>query len=54
VNARLTYKDAGVDIDKKESVLERAKGAIRKSFTPGCWATSASSVACSTGQGRHG
>jgi len=35
VNARLTYKDAGVDIDKKESVLERAKSAIRRSFTPG-------------------
>ena len=32
---RLTYKDAGVDIDAKERVLERAKGAIRKSFTPG-------------------
>jgi phosphoribosylformylglycinamidine cyclo-ligase len=35
VNARLTYKDAGVDIDKKEHLLERAKSAIRRSFTPG-------------------
>jgi len=35
VNSRLTYKDAGVDIDAKEGVLERAKDAIRKSFTPG-------------------
>jgi phosphoribosylformylglycinamidine cyclo-ligase len=31
----LTYKDAGVDIDAKERVLDRAKAAIRRSFTPG-------------------
>jgi len=35
VNGKITYKDAGVDIDAKENLLERAKGAIRKSFTPG-------------------
>ncbi len=35
MNGKITYKDAGVDIDAKESLLERAKGAIRKSFTPG-------------------
>jgi phosphoribosylformylglycinamidine cyclo-ligase len=35
VNGKTTYKDAGVDIDVKENLLERAKGAIRKSFTPG-------------------
>ena len=31
----LTYKDAGVDVDAKYDVLERAKAAIRASFTPG-------------------
>jgi len=35
LNAKLTYKDAGVDIDAKERVLRDAKDAIRKSFTPG-------------------
>jgi phosphoribosylformylglycinamidine cyclo-ligase len=35
VNGKISYKDAGVDIDAKENLLERAKGAIRKSFTPG-------------------
>jgi phosphoribosylformylglycinamidine cyclo-ligase len=33
--APLTYKDAGVDIAAAETALERAKGAIRASFTPG-------------------
>jgi len=35
VNGKISYKDAGVDIDAKESVLQGAKAAIRKSFTPG-------------------
>ena len=35
MNGRLTYKDAGVDIDVKENLLEQAKQAIRRSFTPG-------------------
>jgi len=35
VNGKTTYKDAGVDIDAKETLLENAKDAIRKSFTPG-------------------
>src|SRR6185503_15090925 len=35
VNGKISYKDAGVDIDAKENLLERARGAIRKSFTPG-------------------
>ena len=35
MNGKTTYKDAGVDIDAKERLLERAKGAIRRSFTPG-------------------
>jgi phosphoribosylformylglycinamidine cyclo-ligase len=35
VSQRLTYKDAGVDIDAKENLLECAKAAIRRSFTPG-------------------
>ncbi len=35
MNGKISYKDAGVDIDAKENLLERAKGAIRKSFTPG-------------------
>jgi phosphoribosylformylglycinamidine cyclo-ligase len=35
VSGKISYKDAGVDIDAKEQVLERAKSAIRKSFTPG-------------------
>jgi phosphoribosylformylglycinamidine cyclo-ligase len=35
LNAKLTYKDAGVDIDAKEGLLSRAKEAIRQSFTPG-------------------
>jgi phosphoribosylformylglycinamidine cyclo-ligase len=35
VSGKITYKDAGVDIDVKENLLQRAKGAIRKSFTPG-------------------
>lgn len=35
MSAKISYKDAGVDIDAKETLLERAKGAIRKSFTPG-------------------
>jgi phosphoribosylformylglycinamidine cyclo-ligase len=32
---RLSYKDAGVDIDAQDEALARAKAAIRKSFTPG-------------------
>ncbi len=32
---RLTYKDSGVDIDAKERLLQQAKLAIRRSFTPG-------------------
>ena len=32
---RLTYKDAGVDIEAQDLALERAREAIRKSFTPG-------------------
>ena len=35
MSGKISYKDAGVDIDVKENLLERAKGAIRKSFTPG-------------------
>ncbi len=35
MNGKISYKDAGVDIDAKEDLLERARGAIRKSFTPG-------------------
>lgn len=35
VNGKISYKEAGVDIDAKENLLERVKGAIRKSFTPG-------------------
>lgn len=35
VNGKITYKDAGVDIDAKERFMDSAKGAIRKSFTPG-------------------
>src|SRR5262245_45315965 len=35
VSGKISYKDAGVDIDAKENLLERAKSAIRKSFTPG-------------------
>lgn len=35
MTGKTSYKDAGVDIDAKESLLQRAKGAIRKSFTPG-------------------
>lgn len=31
----LTYKDAGVDIDAQTEALERAKRAIRSTFTPG-------------------
>ncbi len=31
----LTYKDAGVDIDAQDDALERAREAIRASFTPG-------------------
>jgi phosphoribosylformylglycinamidine cyclo-ligase len=33
--SKTTYKDAGVDIDAKERLLEGAKDAIRRSFTPG-------------------
>ena len=33
--AKLTYKDAGVDIAAKEDALTRSKAAIRASFTPG-------------------
>lgn len=33
--AKLTYKDAGVDIDAQDNALEGAKEAIRASFTPG-------------------
>ena len=32
---KLTYKDAGVDIDAQDNVLAGAKEAIRSSFTPG-------------------
>src|SRR5262249_29038856 len=35
VNGKISYKDAGVDIAAKEDLLARARGAIRKSFTPG-------------------
>src|SRR5262245_17807443 len=35
VSGKISYKDAGVDIDAKEALLQRARGAIRKSFTPG-------------------
>ena len=35
MNGKVTYKDAGVDIDAKEDLLLRARSAIRKSFTPG-------------------
>lgn len=35
VTSKISYKDAGVDIDAKEDLLKRARGAIRKSFTPG-------------------
>jgi phosphoribosylformylglycinamidine cyclo-ligase len=35
VSGKISYKDAGVDIDAKQSLLERAKVSIRKSFTPG-------------------
>jgi phosphoribosylformylglycinamidine cyclo-ligase len=31
----LSYADAGVDIDKATEAIDRAKGAIRRSFTPG-------------------
>ncbi|MEX1023850.1 MAG: phosphoribosylformylglycinamidine cyclo-ligase [Planctomycetota bacterium] len=33
--AKLTYKDAGVDIDAQDDALAGAKDAIRASFTPG-------------------
>ena len=33
--AKLTYKDAGVDIDAQDTALDQAKEAIRASFTPG-------------------
>ena len=32
---KLTYKDAGVDIDAQDAALAGAKAAIRESFTPG-------------------
>jgi len=32
---RLTYKEAGVDIEAQDRALELAHGAIRRSFTPG-------------------
>ena len=32
---KITYKDAGVDIAAQDEALERAKAAIRRSFTPG-------------------
>ena len=32
---KLTYKDAGVDIDAQDEALDGAKAAIRASFTPG-------------------
>lgn len=32
---KLTYKDAGVDIDAQDDALAGAKDAIRSSFTPG-------------------
>jgi len=35
VNGKISYRDAGVDIDAKENLLARSKDAIRKSFTPG-------------------
>jgi len=35
VNGKISYKDAGVDIDAKELLLQRAKGPIRQSFTAG-------------------
>lgn len=35
MNGKTSYKEAGVDIDVKERLLDRAKGVIRKSFTPG-------------------
>jgi phosphoribosylformylglycinamidine cyclo-ligase len=35
VNGKISYKDAGVDIDAKEGLLARTKHAIRASFTPG-------------------
>lgn len=35
MNGKISYKDAGVDIDAKEDLLLRARSAIRKSFTPG-------------------
>jgi len=35
VNGKISYKEAGVDIDAKEDLLKRARSAIRKSFTPG-------------------
>jgi phosphoribosylformylglycinamidine cyclo-ligase len=33
--APVTYKDSGVDIEKKYGAVERATAAIRKTFTPG-------------------
>jgi phosphoribosylformylglycinamidine cyclo-ligase len=33
--APISYKDAGVDIEKKYSAVERATDAIRRTFTPG-------------------
>ncbi len=33
--ARVSYRDAGVDIDKKYESVERAKAAITRTFTPG-------------------
>jgi phosphoribosylformylglycinamidine cyclo-ligase len=35
VSGKISYKDAGVDIDAKEDLLARARSSIRKSFTPG-------------------
>jgi phosphoribosylformylglycinamidine cyclo-ligase len=35
VTGKLTYKEAGVDIDAQDETLARAKEAIRSSFTPG-------------------
>ena len=35
VSGKISYKDAGVDIDAKENLLQRAKSSIRKSFTAG-------------------
>ncbi len=35
---RMTYRDAGVDIDAGARAVELMKEHIKKTHTPGCWA----------------